>query len=53
MAYDGKNNETEVKAVIFIKDVNDMPPEFSQTTYEAFILEESKHVDKPILQVSV
>lgn len=44
-------NEVEAKVVVFIRDVNDLPPEFSVRSYEATIFEESIHLEKPILQV--
>ena len=44
-------NEVEAKVVVFIRDVNDLPPEFSVRSYEATIFEESTHLEKPILQV--
>ena len=43
--------EAEAKVVIFIRDVNDLPPVFSNTTYEAFIFEEDPQVMK-IMKVS-
>ena len=44
-------NEAEAKVVIFIRDVNDLPPLFAENTYEATIFEEEIEV-LTILQVS-
>ena len=39
--------------VVFVKDVNDLPPVFSERSYQATIKEEDdKNLDKPILQVT-
>lgn len=46
-------NEQETKVVIFVRDVNDLPPEFGERMYQAFIFEESIHKVKPILQVRI
>ena len=46
-------NEATVNIVVFVKDVNDLPPVFSERSYQATIKEEDdKNLDKPILQVT-
>ena len=44
-------NEANAKVIIFIRDVNDLPPVFDETSYTAHIFEEEIPI-KSILQVS-
>ena len=44
-------NEEETHVVIRVRDVNDLPPSFIQTSYDAVIFEESIHRIRPIITV--
>ena len=44
-------NEANAKVIIFIRDVNDLPPVFDENSYVAHIFEEEIPI-KSILQVS-
>ena len=44
-------NEANAKVIIFIRDVNDLPPVFGENSYIAHIFEEEIPI-KSILQVS-
>ena len=46
-------NEREATVVIFVRDVNDMPPEFPKNLYVTSIIEESVMIDAPLLQVTM
>ena len=46
-------NEREATVVIFVRDVNDMPPEFPKNLYVTSIIEESVMIDAPLLQVTL
>lgn len=45
-------NEEATRVVIKVRDVNDLPPNFNRTFYEATIFEESLHMVRPIITVS-
>ena len=45
-------NEVETQVIISIRDLNDLPPVFNETSYRATIFEESIHLVNPILRVS-
>jgi hypothetical protein len=44
-------NEVETSVVVFVRDVNDLPPEFDKNLYVTSIIEESVMTDAPLLQV--
>ena len=44
-------NEVEIPAVIYVRDLNDLPPEFEQMQYVVNITEETVFVDAPLIQV--
>ena len=44
-------NEVETSVVVFVRDVNDLPPEFDKNLFVTSIIEESTMVDAPLLQV--
>jgi hypothetical protein len=46
-------NEREATVVVFVRDVNDMPPEFEKNLYVTSIIEESPMNEAPLLQVNV
>ena len=46
-------NEREATVVVFVRDVNDMPPEFEKNLYVTSIIEESPMIEAPLLQVNV
>ena len=44
-------NEVEIPCVIYVRDLNDLPPEFEQMQYVVNITEETVFVDAPLFQV--
>jgi hypothetical protein len=46
-------NEREATVVIFVRDVNDMPPEFEKNLYVTSMIEEAVMTDMPLLQVKL
>ena len=44
-------NEVETSVVVFVRDVNDLPPEFDKNLFVTSIIEESVMLDAPLLQV--
>ena len=46
-------NEREATVVIFVRDVNDMPPEFEKNLYVTSMIEEAVMTDAPLLQVKL
>ncbi len=46
-------NEREATVVIFVRDVNDMPPEFEKNIYVTSMIEEAVMTDEPLLQVKL
>ena len=44
-------NEVEIPCVIYVRDLNDLPPEFEQMQYVVNITEETVFVDAPLIQV--
>lgn len=46
-------NEVETTVVVFVRDVNDMPPEFEKNLYVTSMSEESVLTDRPLLQVDL
>ena len=45
-------NEAETNVIINIRDVNDLPPQFLEQSYQTTVFEETEHVRRPILKVS-
>ena len=50
VASDGLN-EQETTVVIYVRDLNDLPPVFENRTYEIEIVEESVFISTPLLKV--
>ena len=46
-------NEAETNVIINIRDVNDLPPQFLEQSYQTTVFEETEHVRRPILKVSL
>ena len=44
-------NEVEIPVVLYVRDLNDLPPEFEQMQYVVNITEETVFVDAPLFQV--
>ena len=44
-------NEEEITVVVYVRDLNDLPPEFEQMQYVVNITEETVFVDAPLIQV--
>ena len=44
-------NEVEIPVVLYVRDLNDLPPEFEQMQYVVNITEETVFVDAPLIQV--
>ncbi len=44
-------NERETTVVIYVRDLNDLPPVFENQTYVLDITEESVFLDLPLLKV--
>ncbi len=45
-------NEIETTVVVYVRDLNDLPPEFDQASYVVNITEETVFVDAPLNQVA-
>eukprot|EP00095_Tigriopus_kingsejongensis_P004384 maker-scaffold1072_size64607-snap-gene-0.18 protein:Tk04384 transcript:maker-scaffold1072_size64607-snap-gene-0.18-mRNA-1 annotation:"GK18219" len=45
-------HEESTELVIYVRDLNDLPPYFEQQLYDVTVLEEQTHILRPLLQVT-
>ena len=44
-------NEEETTVVVYVRDLNDLPPVFEESNYSAVMIEETVMVERPLLKV--